>query len=200
MKCHPCRGSLPNRALGRGFSLIEIVIVLFLTSVIMFAVAQLLARSFQTLRFLQEKSQTLESASLGCERLASEMREMITQLPQPDGVRFLKVRPQAPVAVANPFGDLTVMADNWERSYASDYAGVNQLVEVLYRVNPAEQLERTVEGQTTLVATNVNDFNVTPVSGAVGAFVINLSLREERRVVTFTTAVTCPALEQDWTP
>jgi Tfp pilus assembly protein PilW len=185
------------------FSLFELLIVMFITSVILFCVAGLTSRTFRTLRFLQEKSRTLESATLGCERLASELREAVAiTVPIPAGqVEFRKVRPSAPEAAGNDWQDFTIPAGAWSRNYASDASGVNQLAPVRYGVHGAtSELQRTAAGQTTVVATDVNSFVVAPVAGATGSYSVRLALQEESRVIVFETVTTCPALQLDYAP
>ncbi len=179
-----------------GFSVIEMVIVLFLTGAILLAVAKLVAQSYDTLKFLQEKSQTMESATLGCERVASELREAVSPPSFTSGfLSFNKVRPSAPEAVGNDYTNLSIPAEGWNR----DYSEINQLAEVVYQVNSNSQLMRTAGGQSGAVATKVNSFIVATASGA-GCFTVTLSIREQRRVIAFRTAVTCPGLQGAFTP
>lgn len=179
-----------------GFSLVEMVIVLFLTGAILLAVAKLISQSVGTLKFLQEKSQTMESATLGCERVASELREAVRLQSFTSGLlRFHKVRPSAPEAVGNDYADVTISAEDWKR----DYSEINQLAEVVYQVNPDSQLIRTAEGQSGAVATKVNSFVVATAPG-VGCFTVTLSIKEARRVIAFKTAVTCPGLQRAFAP
>lgn len=184
-----------------GFSLIEIVIVLFLTGLVLFMVSGLISRTLETLKFLQEKSQTLESATLGCERLASELREAVEIItPIPSGkVTFKKVKPSigspatlTPVAVGN---DLSALPETWgARKYPS-----SQLGTVTYEVDSQSRLLRKVDGVDTLVATDVNSFAVTPRSADNDSFLVRLSLQEKRRVIVFEMVVNCPALQRGYT-
>jgi prepilin-type N-terminal cleavage/methylation domain-containing protein len=191
----------PSKLRNPGFTLIEIVIVLFLTGIILFAVSNLISRTFETLKFLQEKNRTLESATLGCERLASELSEAVgIDTPISAGqVVFRKVRPSAPEAVANDHLDMSVPAEDWKRDYVLDANGINQLAQVVYQVDSESKLRRTASAQTTLVATDVNAFTVSPLV-AEGCFLVSLSLQEKRRVIVFETIVTCPALQGDFSP
>lgn len=190
----------PSKPGNKGFTLIEIVIVLFLTGIILFAVSHLISRTFETLKFLQEKNRTLESATLGCERLASELSEAVSIDTMAAGqVVFRKVRPSAPEAVANDYLDMSVPAEDWKRNYILDANGINQLAQVVYQVDSESKLRRTASAQTTLVATDVNAFEVSPLA-AEGCFLVSLSLQEKRRVIVFETIVTCPALQGDFSP
>lgn len=179
----------PGGSARAGFSMVEVVIVLFLTGVMLFAVSGLISRTLETLKFLQEKSQTLESATLGCERLSSELREAVSvTTPIPIGkVSFVKVKPQAPLAVGN---DMAADPVGWTRSYSG-----GQLARVTYDVDAESRLLRTVDSVSHLVATDVNAFVVTPAAGA-GSYLVSLSLQEKRRVIVFETIVTCPALQK----
>ena len=176
-----------RKARFRGFSLIEICIVLFLTGLILFAVAQLIMRTLDSLKFLQEKSRTLESASLGCERLSSELREAVgVDLPIPIGqVSFRKVRPPAPEAVGNSPTD---PPEGWTRVYPAA-----QLASVLYQVDPQNRLTRSFGGNTTIVANDVNSFVVDNLGG--GSFKVSLAISEKRRIVTFETITTSASLQ-----
>lgn len=178
-----------------GFSLFEVVVVLSMTGLVLFTLSRLLSQTFETLRFLQEKSQTLESATLGGERLTSELREAVfIEQPIPLGqVKFQKVRPVAPEAVGNP---LETPANELQRTYGA----IGQLGEVNYQTNAEARLIRTVAGRNSTVADEVNAFVVSPFTGSQSTFVIRLSLTEKRRVITFESLVTCPALEAGFAP
>ena len=58
---------------ARAFTLIEMVILLFLAGVILFAVSRLTRETYKSLVFLREKAQTYESAVLGVERLLDRL-------------------------------------------------------------------------------------------------------------------------------
>lgn len=186
----------------RGFSLIEILIVLLLAGAALGLVATLISKTLETLRFLQEKGETLQSATLGGERLTSEMREMVEFLSSGDStrVRFNKVNSNAPEAVGNDLADFTTLPAAWQRAYSSTLGAGDQRVTVLYEPAPNDKLERSVAfpGQPTqrsLVASHVNTFVVTEnFGGASNCFQVVLSLQEKRRVVSFTSVVVCPGL------
>lgn len=185
------------RLLQRGFSLLEVVLVLFLTGVVLFCVSRLTSQSLETMKFLREKSQTLESATLGCERLSSELSEAVEVTPGSNVVSFRKVRPSAPEAIGNLLEDSSgniIPASTWVRTYPA----ANRVV-ITYEVNSSDQLRRSVLGETNLVATDVNAFSVTPMVGA-GSYLIRLGIREKRRVVAFEAVVTCPALQAGFGP
>lgn len=180
------------------------MIVVLLTGLIMLMVSRLTGATFQSLRFLREKAQTLQSATLGLERLSSELREALA-VDSLAPLIFQKVNPAAPEAVANPATDLDPI-NNWARSYDSDFNGNNQLGQVTYSLDPARQiLSRTASFRgntlTSEVATRVNDFIVErgPVVGTVTAsgdvFLITLSVQEDRRVLTFKTLLSVPGLQ-----
>ena len=186
--------TLGRRRDGRcGFSLIEIVVVLFLTSVILLAVGSLTQKTLDSLKFLREKSDSMMSATLGCERLAGEMREMV-QVPDIDparSIRFRKVNPNSSPALGNNFQDETVSPPHL---WARDYVAAGQTVEVFYDA-PGEVLTRSLSGGPAIpVAANVNTFNVAPLAGPPGAFTVTLAIREKRKVATFTTIVYCPGI------
>lgn len=174
-----------------GFSLIEVVIVLFLTSILLLAVSRLLSQTLGTLQFLQEKGQTSESASLGCERLASELMEAIkVNLTPSDEVSFSKISASA----ADVIGIIaTTEPSTWPRAYPASHQ-----VNITYKVDANSSLKRTVglEAPST-VATEVNSFVVQPYSsGGSGTFLVTLSLQEKRRVLTLETIVSVPALQE----
>jgi type II secretory pathway pseudopilin PulG len=189
------------RLRAKGFSLIEIVFVLALTSAILYAVALLTQRTLGSLNFLQKKSESIQSATLGCERLTSEMREAITQPSQGNSTSFVKVRPSAPPALgiappppappvpAPPPAGAPVDAHLWPRTYPG---GVRLTIQ--YAVN-GENLERSVTGDpTTVVATSLNDFQVSKVAGTDRSFRVDLSVVEQKRVAIFTSYVFCPGV------
>ena len=183
---------------GRGFTLIEAVIVLFLTGTILLAVAKLVSQSIETLKFLQEKGRTMESASLGCERVASELREAARVGSFGAGfLQFDKVRPSAPEAAGNDFEDESVAAEDWVRDYGP--GGLNQLYSVGYQLDSQHRLRRTAGGRTDTVATGVNSFVVSSAPGT-GCYTLALSIKEKRRIIAFRTSVTCSALQEGYTP
>lgn len=188
-----------THSVSAGFSLIEILIVLALTSVILLTASSLFSQTMKSLKFLKEKSRTLESASLGCERLASELREAVeVEDPIPLGrIRLKKVKPAEKMLLGLP--SLTAEErealgppNTWgaeDRQYSS-----GQLATIEYKVDTESRLFRTAGGTTALVARDVNLFQVEHLGSVRGAYKIRLSLQEQRRVVVFESIVTCPAL------
>lgn len=180
------------------------MIVILLTGLVMMMVSRLTSATFQSLKFLREKAQTLQSATLGLERLSSELREALF-VDSLAPLTFRKVAPSAPVALANPVDDPDPAA-NWARSYASDFNGDNQLGQVVYALDPSRQvLSRSADFRgdslDSEVATRVNDFVVerSPALGATSAsadvFSVTLTIQEDRRVLTFRTLVSVPGLQ-----
>lgn len=174
----------------RAFSLIEIVIVLFLTGIILFCVSGLTDRTFKTLKFLQEKSSSLESATMACERLASEMREMIdppTIGGSGSSLSFRKVKPSAPYGAGNVISD---PASTWTRPYPT-----GMTAQIVYRLdNTKNNITRQVNSEPTLeVATDVEGFQVSQ-SGSPGNYQVILTILEDRRAVSFETIVSCPGV------
>lgn len=184
-----------NRPGQRGFSLIEIVIVLFLTGLMLYCVAGLTDRTFQTMKFLQEKSTTLESASLACQRLGQEMREMVTAPALgTDSIAFKKVIPSSPLEVGNNPADDPL---TWTRTYPNA-----QLATITYSMTD-QKVSRQVNSEQALeIAVDVNTFQVSQsfstvggeTSNSPGVYLLQLSIQEDRRVVTFETIVTCPGV------
>lgn len=206
-KGHPQR----RRQERLGFSLVELVLVLFLTGLILLIVGRLCQRTFLTLRTLQERAQTIQAATLGMERLGSELREAIGDVViTPLSLTFSKVDPAAPYGLdvdgpdANP-GDLKPDFDfmAMPSGYASDADSHNQFGTIEYKLSDA-LLRRTASKDdrsvTTDVATNVNAFAVTPHPFIDGrqtpdnVFLISLSLTEQRRVQSFATIVIVPGV------
>lgn len=201
-----------KRRRSRGFSLLEIVMVLFLMGVCLYMVGRLTGQTFSTLRFLREKAQTAQSASLGLERLSSELREAVA-VSSLSPLTFQKVDPGAPIALdydqdpspgANPGPpDFSVDPDGWSDSYASDAFGKNHLGQVTYQ-KTADYVTRKAtfrsQSMTSEVATRVNDFNVVQAptldgqSTANNVFEVSLSMAEDRRVVVLRTIVTVPGV------
>ena len=200
----------------RGFSIIEITIVIFLTSLILMVVSRLAHETLVSLRFLEEKAQTVQSATLGLERLSSELREAVQVLTGPrDSVSFHKVDPQAPFALDydrnsspnfNPGEPTTDDPEPylWSDTYRRDAFGRDQWGLVEYFTEDDRLVRRVTKGgreAITDVATNLNTFLVDPAPSLSGqattsaVFRISLSLLEERRVVTFSTIVVVPGLE-----
>lgn len=163
--------------------------MLFITGLMLAMVASLTQRTLQTLGFLKEKGESTQSATLGCERLCSEMREMIQAptITAGTGIKFFKANPNTAPALGNDF--VNVDPHLWTRLYQ----GANR-VEISYQTNGDRQLERRVNGGAPgLVATEVNDISVIP--GAVtGNYEVRLSIQERKRVVVFVNAVHCPGV------
>lgn len=175
-----------------GFSLIETVIVLFLAGLMLGAVILLTRQTLSTLKFLQEKGTTIQSATLGCERLCSEMREMIAlNSLAGDQIAFSKVTPSSPIAVNNPIASppdpiVPPPTHTWTRSYTN-------LVTVDYR-KVGEDMIRQVSGDpAALVATSVSGLAITS-GGPVGTFRVELTIKEERRLVSYVNFVSCPGI------
>lgn len=184
----------------RAFTLIELVFVLLITSLILAAVAALTSRTLNALKFMEEKSKTMQSATLGVERLSSELSETVVA---PAGnVTFVKANPNAPVAhyqpgVSNDFSDPNNFPPHtWTRAYAG-----GDLVTVTYAVTGTDLTRTAGGGPIGLIATSVNAFTVTNVNpdgrgvmgagGVAGNYRVVLSIQELRRVLTFETVVHC---------
>jgi len=166
---------------------------MLLTGIVLFMVGQLTSQTFGTLKFLQQKAQTLQAATLGLDRLASELREAVDVRPGSGSVEFDKVNFAAPPCVNNvPTDDPTT----WTRNYAA----ISQVGTVQYQVS-GTTLNRTVTfggTQTTEVATDVDDFQVNRAPTVEGVqagnnvFELVLSINEDRKIQSFRTVVMVP--------
>lgn len=192
--------------------MMEVVLVLFLTGVALFMVGRLTTQTFATLRFLQEKTQTVQSAALGLERLSSELREAV-EVTSLAPLTFRKVDPAAPIALdydqdpsaaANPGEpDFSVDPAEWSDSYAEDAFGKNHIGSVTYRrVDDTVTRTASFRGRslTSQVAGKVNDFTVSQapmlegVKTGQNVFEVSLSIDEDRRVVVMRTVVIVPGI------
>lgn len=176
-----------RRSPQSGFSFFEVVVVLFITGIILFCVGGLTRQTFKTLRFIQEKSNTIESATLACQRLATEMHEMIgAPTLAGSSILFRKIRPQAPLGLGiDPQTERD--PDAWPRVYS-------QTSTVRYYQPTPDRVLRQVGSEPAVeVATDVNDFEITPLP-ALGNYTIVLTIEEDRRLVTFETVVNCPGV------
>ena len=174
------------------FTLIEMVVLLMLAGIILFAVSRLTRETYKTLVFLREKAQTYESAVLGVERLTSDLREAVTN-PVISGsqVSFSKVKPGEPKAKsAPPHPNPTDPAYAAYVPPVGPYSG-GELTQVVYRKS-GENLDRTIGSFTSVLAEDVNDFQVNSQGG--GSFEVVLTIQENRRILTFESFVTCPGL------
>lgn len=185
------------KRLRRGFSLLEVILVLFLTGMVLGCVALLTRETLGTLKFLQEKSETLQSATLGLERLASELSEAVgapSSVTVGNPVRFFKVRPSEPRACGNDPDDPLDPTDSfdppatWVRVYANP-------VQVTYSESGGT-MTRSAAGITTVVASKVDDFQVSTFGGRTDVFSIVLTIKENRRLVTFRTNSVAPGLSR----
>ena len=150
----------------------------------LFCIAKLTNQTLSSLKFLQEKSATTESAALACQRLATELREAVSTPDLTSGVAFQKVRPDALPVMGQTIADRT-----WRLSYPS-----SSLATVRYQQSD-ERVMRQINSEVPLeVASRVNVFSVSRYSGGNGAYRIALSIMEKRRVVTFETVVVCPGV------
>ena len=178
-------------AKSHGFSMLETVIVLFLAGLMLGAVSLLTRETLNTLKFMQEKGDTAQSATLGCERLCSEMREMVAA---PGGlgagITFVKVNPNSAAAIGNPVASplppiVPPLTHNWIRVYPG-------LVTISYTQSGTDLERRVNGGNLTLVGTNVNGLAITQVS--TGNFRVSLTIQENRRLATFVNFVSCPGV------
>jgi prepilin-type N-terminal cleavage/methylation domain-containing protein len=177
----------------RGFSLMEVLVVLSLTGVVLGMVATLVSKTYETMKFLQEKSQTMQSATLGLERLSSEFREAVG-FTSFTPLLFQKVNPVAPEAVGADPADFVGFA-TWNR----DYGAISQIATVEYSdAIVSEKLIRNVtfggNSTSSVVANAVNAFQVTRPYTSQNSFQIVLTLQEKRRLIAFTTVVTVPGI------
>lgn len=197
---------------SRGFTLIEMVIVMFLGSMVLLVASRLAHETLQSLRFLEEKAETVQSATLGLERLSSELREAVKLHTADTSLAFDKVDPNAPYALdydkdpsANPgdpapdFPPLDLSSD-----YEKDALAKNQLGRITYFTDGERLLRRAEKGAqilTSQVASSVNTFLAEPGPTVEGTSTgdevveITLTLLEERRTVTFKTLVSVPGLK-----
>ena len=169
----------------------ELMVVMGLASVILFGVAQLTQRTLQTQKFLRKKSEAIQSATLGCERLASEMREAVTTPSTGSTSSWQKVSPSQTevMGIPAPSPGPIPSSPGWTRAYQS-----NQLITVTYRMT-GTNVERQVTGSIAApVATDVNTFEVTTVSGRDKTFQVKLAITEQKRVQTFVAQVFCPGV------
>lgn len=169
------------------------VVLLLLSGIILFAVSRLTRETYSSLVFLREKSQTYESAVLGLERLASDMREAVNTPPSfsAGALSFSKVKPAEEMAKGAPARPYPVDEDYINNKLRTGpYAG-SQLVNVTYQV-VSGKLQRQIGTFTSVVAEDVNEFTVASASG--GSYEIILSIQEDRRVQTFHGFVTCPGV------
>lgn len=179
-----------------GFSLIEVLVVLGLTSVVLYSVALLTQRTLGTLNFLRSKSESTLSATLGCERLSSELRETVTTPSTGAELSFRKVNPSAPRAVGNdmppspppapppPLG--LVPSHEWVRLYP-----VLQTHQIKYEETGGNLMRQVNTDTPTLVASSVETFQADPVSGLDKTYKITLVVTENRKVMTYHSVVYC---------
>lgn len=173
------------RSSQAGFTLIEMIIIIFLAGIMMFCVAKLTSETLKSMKFLQEKSSTTEAANLACQRVAAELREAVSISNTGSTVVFHKVKPSAPLLVGN-----NLSTPNWEKVYsAGNLARITYsfaLPKVLRQVNSESPLE---------VATTAAGFSVEQYTlGREGAYRVRLSIQELRRVIVFESIAISPGL------
>lgn len=170
--------------------------MLFLAGIILFAVSRLTRETYKTLVFLREKAQTYESAVLGVERFASDLREAvvpptISATSYGTSVSFRKIGPTEDKAKGGAPRPNPIDPDYDDYDPPTGTYAIDQQVTVSYAVVDGSLL-RTVASFTSPVADSVNNFEVTDRGG--GSFEILLSIQENRRVQTFHSFVTCPGV------
>lgn len=172
-----------------GFSLIEIMVVMGLVSVILFGVAQLTQRTLNTQKFLRKKSESIQSATLGCERLASEMREAVTTPSTGSTSSWRKVTPSQPevMGIPAPNPGPIPASPGWSRAYQPA-----QLTTVTYSVAGTNLMRQVTGSVAAPVATDVNTFVVEAVAGRDKTFLVRLAITEQKKVQTFVAQVYCP--------
>lgn len=174
-----------HRLRRQGFSLIEVMIVIFLSGAMLWCVAGLTGQTLRTLRFLQEKSSTMESAGQACQRLASELHEAVSEPTLGSSVSFRKVRPSAADLVGNLPTDST-----WQSSYPN-----GELATIAYQLQSQKVFRQVNSEQRLEIATNVSGFSLARYEAApAGAYTVRLAIQEQRRVVVFETVVVCPGV------
>lgn len=178
-----------------GFTLIEMVIMLFLAAIILLSVSRLTGETVSTLSFLREKAQTYQSALVGIERLSSDLREAVVAPTITPGasfeMSFRKVKPGEDRAKDAP--PRPSRSDPGYLAYAAPtgaYAGTN-LIQVTYKKD-GETLNRQFGSFSSRIAENINDIQVVDEGG--GSFAITLTVKENRRLQIFEGFVTCPGL------
>jgi hypothetical protein len=172
------------------------IVTMALTGAVLYAVALLIGQTVGSLNFLREKSESIQSATLGCERLCSELRETIVTPTTGTSVTLVKVMPSAPVAVGNPERPLPPPAPPpalpshlWNRAY-----GAGDRVRVTYAVSGDHLTRQAASDPATVVATRVNAFNVSAVPNTASTYQVDLSIQEKIRVLTYTAVVFCPGV------
>lgn len=162
-----------------------------LVSVILFGVAQLTQRTLDTQKFLRKKSESIQSATLGCERLASEMREAVTAPSTGDTSSWEKVTPSQPeiMGIPAPVPGPIPASPGWTRAYQPA-----QLTTVTYSVSGTNLIRQVTGSIAAPVATDVNTFLVSTVSGRDKTFSVRLAITEQKRVQTFVAKVFCPGV------
>lgn len=200
-----------------GFSLIEVVLLMFLSGIILLMVSKLTKQAFEASRMLDEKAQTMQSARMGLEALSSELREAVEVALSPDAleaVTITKVSPSAKQALGIQIEglDLSSAQEAIIEGYKPDghgylEAGLDKVSvgTVKYFLNDSQELIRKAEYDERLletsVATGVSAFTVEAkpqLSSYVlpeNAYRITLSIEEKRIVKTFTTIVLAPGLK-----
>lgn len=170
------------------------MVVLFLTAGMLYCVAKLTSETLSSLKFLQEKSATTESATLACQRLASELKEAVEMLRVGSDLEFRKVRPSADPVVGNR-GETD--PDQWKMEYPASSVST-----IRYRLDDSKVTRQVIGNSedSTLgpleVATNVNVFDVQAYSPTQRhIYRVVLTILEQRRSVTFQTIVLCPGLD-----
>lgn len=165
--------------------------VLGLVSLTLLGVAQLTQRTLETQKFLRKKSESIQSATLGCERLASEMRESVTTPSTGSTSSWSKVTPSEAevMGIPVPTPGPVPASPGWTRSYQP-----GQLTTVTYSVS-GTNLIRQVTGSTAApVATDVNTFVVEAVPSRDKTFLVRLAIAEQKKVQTFVAQVFCPGV------
>lgn len=194
-----------------GFSLIEVVLLLFISGIILLMVSRLTQEVFEASHMLDEKARTIQSARMGIEALSSELREATkVELGPNDGepLTITKVSPSAKQALGIKIDgeDISSIQKNIRESYDPAIPGYLEadLGTVSYSLNDRAELVREAKYNDrsikVSVAADVNAFVVKAgpeIDGRkalANTYQISLSIEEKRIVRTFVTVVLAPGI------
>lgn len=190
-------------------TLAESLLALFLVGLVMGLLAALFQRSIQVLRFLDDKERARQAGRMGLDRISSELREATKLLSLGDSVSFIKIDPTKDVSPPPPApSPVPSDPDNFvlpvwtpEMAYPDSArlrVRYDTSDEKLYRQvqqadggTPTRQL--IIEGINSFICRQELEFGVPKNPGEV---IIEVSVRDNERVVILSSRILCPCIKE----
>ncbi len=194
-----------SRGPRRGFTIVEVLLALFLVGLVTGMIAVLFQRSFQIMRLIDDKERARQASRMGLDRITSELREA-TEILQTgaDILSFEKIDPtavlQAPPTPPEPDDSLDGFAlEEWG---PNDYYPATTRLIITYAID-GENLTRRVQrkagggGETQVVVVGVNSFTTEANAQNAAEIDVTLSVRDNRKVTAISSRILAPCIVEE---